>query len=99
MRRLALNLTATAAGLLAATYLSSASASADTDEWNIEPIQKLSMANNLADWSGDDIPRVQALTVDPQVSSLPGVPPRLTSFQRPFGPSRPSLLSSPRIGG
>jgi hypothetical protein len=33
-------------------------------------MQKVSLANDLADWSGDDIPLVQTLTADPQVNSL-----------------------------
>jgi hypothetical protein len=33
-------------------------------------MQKLVLANHLAEWSGDDIPLVQALTADPQVNSL-----------------------------
>ena len=52
IRRFALNLTATAGGLLAATYLSSASASADTDEWNIEPF--IATTVSTAGWAPFD---------------------------------------------
>src|SRR5947209_13174481 len=38
IRSFALALTATAGGLLATTYLSSAFANADTDEWSIDPV-------------------------------------------------------------
>lgn len=33
-------------------------------------MQKVSLANDLAEWSNDDIPLVQTLTADPQVNSL-----------------------------
>ena len=42
-------------------------------------MQKVSLANDLAEWSNDDIPLVQRLTDDPQVNSLRDVAVRSSS--------------------